>query len=779
MFGVAGVRGVPAGTRGAWASSRTDAIARARAAFGGAFQSEIDERRLFLWVPVLAGAGVVIYFNADREPSLAFSLALFATLAAIAFVTRAKPAVFRVAVACCAVIAGVACGALRTARVSAPVLDRIRIVKMTGFVEEMDYRREGARFVLRVTSAEGLDAAKTPYRVRLTTKRAPGVDAGDFVKLSARLTPPARAALPGGYDFARDAFFARIGAVGNALGRIEPTTSTVSADMGLRLYAAVDRGRNALARRVERMIGGPAGAVGAAMVTGKRDLLDDPTREVIREAGIFHIITIAGVQMTLVAGIFFWGFRRMLAMSRTLALHYPIKKWAAGLAMAGAIAYDIATGSRVGTERALFMTLIMLGAVLFDRQAFSMRNLALAALAVIVFEPEAILGASFQLSFAAVAGLIAAWEVKLEARSALSNREEFPLREAKVDRGDWLLRMIDKTRHGPASTLFATLCATAATASFMAYNFHELSPYVLVGNPLTLAIIELFAVPGALIGAVLYPLGLDALVWQWLGLGINFVLWAASWIAAMPAATVHLHEFASYAVIFLSLAVLSAVLWRTPVMRATAAPLFAVGLVGAATGPIYDVIVSPSGDVVAARLDDGKLAVMGRKPSLFLVEQWLRADADGRPPKDAVAAISGTARAAEAGRVVPLDAAQSRPRCDEQGCVATLNDGRAVSIVLSASAFAEDCARADVIVAPMGAPTGCAAERVIDRPSLDRRGAVALRFNLDEVRERTARGADEDRPWSPAPRIIPTRSSRVEGEDFPDESPDEQAAPFR
>jgi hypothetical protein len=174
MFGVAGVRGVPAGTRGAWASSRTDAIARARAAFGGAFQSEIDERRLFLWVPVLAGAGVVIYFNADREPSLAFSLALFATLAAIAFVTRAKPAVFRVAVACCAVIAGVACGALRTARVSAPVLDRIRIVKMTGFVEEMDYRREGARFVLRVTSAEGLDAAKTPYRVRLTTKRAPG-----------------------------------------------------------------------------------------------------------------------------------------------------------------------------------------------------------------------------------------------------------------------------------------------------------------------------------------------------------------------------------------------------------------------------------------------------------------------------------------------------------------------------------------------------------------------------------------------------------------------------
>ena len=778
MAGVAGVRGVLTGTRGALAPWRAGALSRARADFGGAFQTEIDERRLFLWVPVLAGAGVVLYFNADREPSLAFSALLFSGLVCGAILARAKPAAFRVFVFAAAVIGGVTCGALRTAMVSAPVLDRIRISKMTGYVEEVDFRREGARLVLRVASAEGLEPGKTPYRVRLTTKRAPGVDAGDFVRLSARLTPPARAALPGGYDFARDAFFARIGAVGNALGRVESIAAPAPADLSLRLYAGVDRARNALARRVERMIGGPAGAVGAAMVTGKRDLLDDPTREVIREAGIFHIITIAGVQMTLVAGIFFWGFRRLLAMSRTLALHYPIKKWAAGLAMVGAVAYDIGTGSRVGTERALFMTLIMLGAVLFDRQAFSMRNLALAALAVIVFEPEAILGASFQLSFAAVAGLVAAWEARLEARAILSTREEFPLREARVDRGDRLLRLLDKARHGPASTLFATLCATGATASFMAYNFHELSPYVLIGNPLTLAIIELFAVPGALLGAALYPLGLDAMVWQWLGLGINFVLWAASWIAAMPAATVHLRAFAPWAIVFLALAVFCAVLWRTSILRLCAIPLVAAGILGAFNGPAFDVVIAPTGDAAAARLDDGRLAVIGRRPSLFLVEQWLRADGDGRPPRDAIAAVSGTERALKSGGFVPLDGAQNRPRCDDQGCVAMLNDGRALSIVLSPAAFAEDCARADIVVASIAAPTGCAAERVIDRPALDRKGATTLAFNLDEIRERTARGPDEDRPWSPAPRIVGARTSG-QGDEFADETQDEQAAPFQ
>ena len=51
----------------------------------------------------------------------------------------------------------------------------------------------------------------------------------------------------------------------------------------------------------------------------------------------------------------------------------------------------------------------------------------------------------------------------------------------------------------------------------MAYHFHDLSPYVLIGNPLTLSIIEFFAVPGALLGAALYPLGLDGPVWLYVG----------------------------------------------------------------------------------------------------------------------------------------------------------------------------------------------------------------------------------------------------------------------
>ena len=69
-----------------------------------------------------------------------------------------------------------------------------------------------------------------------------------------------------------------------------------------------------------RIIGGDEGAIAAAMVTGKRDFLSNDAKDLIREAGIFHIITISGVQMTLVAGIFFLVARRLLALSPTLAL---------------------------------------------------------------------------------------------------------------------------------------------------------------------------------------------------------------------------------------------------------------------------------------------------------------------------------------------------------------------------------------------------------------------------------------------------------------------------
>lgn len=726
--------GAAARERGGFGALIAARFASLRDAAGAALEEEIALRRPFLWAPVLAGAGAIVYFTVDREPPLTLSAAIFAVTAAAAALLRAhrRASLLFLVLAC--VSGGFFAAVWRAARVDAPVVPRPGVGFLTGFVEELDLRRSGARFIVRVSSAEGLPNNAAPRRVRLTTRGDPKFVAGDFIALKARVLPPAHAALPGGYDFARDAYFAGLGGVGNALGRIEIIPPPDPAPLSLRFFAAIDRLRNELALRVYRQLGGDSGAIAAAMVTGKRDLLSDEAKELIRRAGIFHIITISGVQMTLVAGIFFVGLRRLLALSRTLALNYPIKKWAAALAILGAVFYDIMTGSRVGTERALIMTLVMLTAVLFDRPSLSMRNLAFAVLFVVAFEPEALLGASFQLSFAAVAALVAVYE----ARGALiaGRREAPPFKIEKRKFASMRESVAEHLLHGPAAPLFATLCATSATASFMANDFHELSPYVLIGNPLTLAIIELFAVPGALVGALLYPLGLDGLVWRYLGLGIDIVTQIARLIAGAPGASLHVKTFAPWAIVFLSLAVLSLVLWRTWLFRAMAAPLALIGLFGAVNGERFDIAVSAAGDSAAVRLPSGELALLGRRPQSFVGEQWLRADADERAPVDARGGVA----------------------CDKVGCVAKAVNGGFVALVEDRQALIEDCARAAILVTPLYAPDGCGASIVIDRRKLAETGAVTLRFADESIEWRTARGVDEDRPWSRAPARRTPRS---------------------
>jgi competence protein ComEC len=690
----------------------------------GALAREAEERRFFLWIPVAAMAGVTLNLAADREPVLWLPATLAAACAVLAWLSRARPLALGIWLAAAALAAGFLSMGLRTARVATPVLDHIRIVKLQGWVEEVDLRPQGARLVLAVANAGDMPAGLAPRRVRVTTRKTPNVAAGDYVALQARMLPPSHAALPGGYDFARDAYFQGVGAVGSTLGAITLLPLPHEASWRQRFGAAIDQARNRLALRVDAIIGGDEGAIAAAMVTGKRDFLSNDARDLIREAGIFHIITISGVQMTLVAGIFFVVARRLLALSPTLALNYPIKKWAAAVAMIGSIFYDAATGSRVGTERALIMTLIVLGAVILDRRALTMRNLAFAVIAIVALEPEAILGVSFQLSFAAVGALVAVMEARL-SRAEEGIDPFVPVRGRAPPRALWK-RLVDK----PIGLLIATLCATSATASFMAYHFHDLSPYVLIGNPLTLTIIEFFAVPGALLGTALYPLGLDGPVWLYVGAGIKFILWVARFIAAAPGSTLHVRAFAPYALPFLSLAVMSAILWRTWTFRATAIPFALIGILGAFHGPRYDVIIPPSADQVALRDADGRLIVVGKRFNAFAAEQWLGADGDDREP----AAVR-----------------DPDPVCDRVGCVGDLPEGQSLSLVIDRAAFEEDCERAAIVVSALTAPANCRA-LVFDERRLALTGAVGLNWDGQQFVVAADRAVLEDRPWSPAPK---------------------------
>ena len=294
--------------------------------------------------------------------------------------------------------------------VDAPALVAPASGTVEGFVESLDTRPNGLRIVLRVVAHDLPTRGEGTLRVRATLRGDASVAPGDWMVARVRLLPPPQAVRPGGYDFAKEAYFRGIGAVGSIVGRPRIGPPPVPPDLGLATAARLDAQRNAATLRIAEAVGGQPGAVAAALVTGKRGLIAEETNEALRAAGVYHIVSISGLHMVLATGTVFFGLRALLAAFPVLALRWPIKKIAAAAAILGGAAYCVFSGSAVATERALIMTTIMFGAILVDRPALSMRNLALAALIVLAREPEALVGPSFQMSFSAVAGLIAGAE---------------------------------------------------------------------------------------------------------------------------------------------------------------------------------------------------------------------------------------------------------------------------------------------------------------------------------------------------------------------------------
>jgi competence protein ComEC len=138
---------------------------------------------------------------------------------------------------------------------------------------------------------KGVAEAERPRRVRVSVRKGEGLEAGQFVTGTASLLPPPQPAWPGGYDFARDAYFKGIGAVGSFTGAIRRLDPPVPPSLSLQLASLVDEARNALTQRIASSIGGAAGGVGAALVTGKPGLIEEPANDTLRAAGIYHIVS--------------------------------------------------------------------------------------------------------------------------------------------------------------------------------------------------------------------------------------------------------------------------------------------------------------------------------------------------------------------------------------------------------------------------------------------------------------------------------------------------------
>ncbi|HWM82811.1 MAG TPA: ComEC/Rec2 family competence protein [Pseudolabrys sp.] len=691
--------------------------------------AEVAPGRLMPWLAIAFGFGIVLYFAAWREPMLMATLGLCAAGIIAAALARRRSVAFPLTLGCAAIAAGFAVPTLKTALIDHPVLTAPMFgASVQGFVEVREERARSDRIVVRVHRIEG--ARQALERVRVSVRKGTAPPVGAFVAFKARLTPPLPPLRPGGYDFARDMFFQRLGASGFVLGKVTLAEPPAAPDWRLRLTTAIDGLRDGMDNRIRAVLPGDRGAIASALITGKRDTISEAVNEAMYVSSLAHVLSISGYHMAVVAGIVFFVIRALLALLPGASGRYPIKKWSALAALAAATFYLVLSGAEVATQRSYIMVAIVLIGVMADRPALTLRTLTVAAFAVLLVTPEAVVHPSFQMSFAATLALVAGYQSGLPWRahhdSSLGTKAAM-----------WGAREL-------TGLVLASVVAGLATTLYAAYHFHRLAPYGVLSNLAAMPVVSGFVMPMGILGAVTMPFGYDDIFWRAMGIGLDWMTGVALWVSSLPGAVGHIHAFGIGPLLLGTLGLLLICLLRTP-LRWSGALLAAVAAALAVATPQPDILIAADAKALAVRGDDGRLAVARTGSDSFAVRDWLAADGDPRRVTDP--ALAG------------------RARCDPIGCILRLPDGRAVALAQTLEALAEDCRAAAVVVSPREAQTACAA-RLIDRAVWRHVGATALFASGDGFRMIVARPEGSSRPWAsrqdpPTPTAAPGSSSNM------------------
>jgi competence protein ComEC len=311
----------------AWPHGLTDFVRRAAQRVREWAAVEAAPGRLVPWLAIGFGSGTIIYFAVEREPALSAAALLLAATVAAAILCRRRPFAFPACVGVAAVAAGFATGAIKREIIAHPVLSAAAWnVELAGFVEVREERERSDRVVVRLERMSGPRLSEHLERVRVSVRKGTAPAVGSFIEFKARLSPPLEPLRPGGYDFARDMYFQRIGASGFVLGSIRTVEAPHAPGLRLRFSMLVDGTREAIDKRIRTILPGDNGAIASALITGKRDTISTPVNEAMYVSGLAHVLSISGYHMAVVAGIMFFTLRALFALMPAFGNRHPIKK---------------------------------------------------------------------------------------------------------------------------------------------------------------------------------------------------------------------------------------------------------------------------------------------------------------------------------------------------------------------------------------------------------------------------------------------------------------------
>lgn len=657
-----------------------------------------------LWLPVAFGAGIALYLALTQEPDPRLGAVVVLLALGLLLAGRAIAPLRAAGAAALAMALGFA--AIQARANLAPVVEPLppRAVVLEARIADVVALPQGQRATLADAMWEGrATPLRRTLRLRLRAGDPAVLQPGERVRVRALLRPPSAPAEPGAFDFQRAAFFGGAAGFGIALGPVERLGSTSVAEAtGLSGWFA--RLRRDVVARTRAVLPGPDGAIAAALLTGQQSGIGAGDAQAMRDSGLSHLLSVSGLHIGIVMGTLFVVLRLLLALWEWAALRLPIKAMALVAGLAGGGFYMGLTGAEVPMQRSFLMAALVVLALLAGRNAISLRALGLAALVVLAIRPDALASASFQMSFAAVAALIAGFE-------ALRGR---------------LPRWLE--RAGPARRVLMVLAglvvtsvlASLATAPYAAFHFQRASLYGVAANAVAVPLTSFLVMPAGMLAMLLMPFGLEWAALVAMGYGCRAILVVAHAVAAWPGAAPSLPAMPMWGLLACTLGLVLLCLLRTR-LRLAGLPLFVLGMLSPALHVPPDLVVSADARVIAVNHGGQMFYARAQGASLFALEVSRRRAGD--PPPVALACGLPFCRVGE------------------------------IAIVPQGPAPAGLCGAVPVIVGHEPLRMRCGGSVVIDRFDVWRDGPHAVWLHPDGalvVSDRAARG---DRPWVPPPRL--------------------------
>jgi competence protein ComEC len=682
-----------------------------RADFAASIERLLDRQRdqLALWLPVALGAGIAAWFVLDDPKAwVAWMAGMAALVIGSALLVRGSRLQRVVLVGALAGLIG--CGAIwvRAVWVGGPVLTRPVIATFTAQIERIELQSAKDRFRLTLRP---IDAQSLPPRVRVNVDgvaNSQGFLAGDVVQMRARLLGPQNASVPGGFDFSRVAWFQGLGATGKAIGPVTRISAQQTNGAGLR-----DR----LSAHIRTRVEGSAGGIASAFATGDRGGIAQADEEAMRASGLTHLLSVSGLHVTAVVGAAIFLSLRLLALSSFLALRLPLLLISALVGALSGIGYTLLTGAEVPTVRSCVAAVLVLIGIALGREAFTLRLVATGAIIVLMLWPEALVGPSFQLSFAAITSIVALHETPLMRRLRAKGDEGLPARLAR----------------SVFELLITGIVVEATLAPIALFHFHKSGIYGSLANIIAIPLTTFVIMPLEALALLFDAVGLGDPFWWLTGLSLNALLSLSHYVAALPGAQSALASVPAGAFGLMVGGGLWLMLWRGRI-RLAGLPPVAMGALWALMLSPPDVLITGDGMHMAVRSPDGTLSTL-------------------RPRAGDYVRSVLSERAGEIGDIGDLDVLPGTD-CSADTCRVNLErGGRTWRIlatrshyILPPTEFRAECAAADIVVSDRRLPDWCRPRWFkADRSLLAKTGGIAV--ILANMRVETVAEGEGQHPW--------------------------------